>query len=318
VTATPMDNCNGLERAYLNSSRHSPRRKWAVLAGLALTFVALSGCMRGGPERQGGPAGREGPGRRRQSLALTPAQELSLGRQAYDEVIGKAKREGKLLPPGHPDVKKVLRVGARIREAAMIEPLQREINLSVRNYEFVWMFNVIDDPQVNAFCLPAGYVAVYTGLLRVVQTDDELAAVLGHEVGHALAHHASERLARTGKFNRALEAVGGAMGTMDSPTRKRLIGLLAGGAVLYTKSYDRQQESEADHIGIFLMTFAHYDPDQAVGFWQKMRQMSAGRPQPPAILSTHPSDAQRIQQIQKWVPYAKAALQAYRSGNIVK
>jgi predicted Zn-dependent protease len=155
-------------------------------------------------------------------------------------------------------------------------------------------------------------------LLGVAQSDDELAAVLGHEVAHALAHHSSERLARAGMFNRALEAVGGSMGNMDPQKRKKLIGLLAGGAELYTKSYDRKQESEADHIGVFLMTFARYDPDQAVRFWQKMRQLSAGRAQPPAILSTHPSDAQRIQALQKWVPFAKAALQAYKAGKVVR
>src|SRR5262249_60901465 len=91
---------------------------------------------------------------------------------------------------------RVLRVGERIARTVNIDPLMREINLNVKDYRFEWEFNVLEEKHVNAFCLPGGKVAVYTGLLHVVQNDDQLAAVLGHEIAHALAHHASERLAR--------------------------------------------------------------------------------------------------------------------------
>src|SRR5262249_31150449 len=140
------------------------------------------------------------------------------------------------------------------------EPLQWEINLDVKRYRFEWEFNVIDDPQINAFCLPAGKVAVFTGLLRVADTDDELATVLGHEVAHALAHHASERLARAQMFEQAVKVATGALGLdkMNPRDREKLIGLLGGGAGLASRAYDRAQESEADHIGLFLMTFAGY------------------------------------------------------------
>jgi predicted Zn-dependent protease len=115
---------------------------------------------------------------------------------------------------------------------------------------------------------------------------------------------------------RAAEAANGALGRMAPGERRFLIGLLAGGAELNSLKYDRQQESEADHIGLFLMTFAGYDPDQALAFWQRMERVSAERGHPPAILSTHPSDAQRIAQMKKWIPEAKAAKRAYDEGRI--
>jgi predicted Zn-dependent protease len=115
---------------------------------------------------------------------------------------------------------------------------------------------------------------------------------------------------------RAIEAATGGLGRMSPGERRFLIGLLAGGAELNSLKYDRQQESEADHIGLFLMTFAGYDPDQALAFWQRMERLSAERGHPPAILSNHPSDAQRIAQIRKWIPQAKAALRAYEEGRV--
>jgi predicted Zn-dependent protease len=268
------------------------------------------------PTGQGGQGGHEGPGHRRQQLKLTPAQELSLGRQAYQEVLDKARADGTLLPQSDPRVQRVQRVGARIKKAAYIEPLQREINYDIKNYYYDWKFNVIKSNQANAFCLPACEVVVYTGLLKLADNDDELAAVLGHEVAHALAHHASERLAREGMFENALEVVGGhAMRKMDPRQRKRLIDMLGGPMSLFTRSYDRAQESEADHIGLFLMTFAGYDPDQAIRFWEKMQQEPQGR-EPPEILSTHPSTNHRIYELKRWLPQARAALEAYRTGNI--
>src|SRR5262249_32156095 len=144
-----------------------------------------------------------------------------LGQQAYAEVLAKARQAGRLLLPDRPDVHRVRRVGERIARAAAIEPLQREINLNLKGYRFDWAFNVIQDQQANAFCLPGGKIAVYTGLLRILppgpegEGDAQLATVMSHEVAHALAHHASERIAREQMQRRALEAASGAFGGMS-------------------------------------------------------------------------------------------------------
>jgi predicted Zn-dependent protease len=228
----------------------------------------------------------QGPGRRPQPLALSPKQELALGRKAYRELLEQAK--GRVLPADSAEAKRVRQVMDRITKAAAIEPLQREMNLRVKGYRFEWEIHIIRDRQVNAFCLPGGKVAVYTGLLRVARRDDQLAAVLAHEIAHALAHHASERVARE-------------KGGWEGFFRR--------------KAYDRGQEAEADHIGVFLMTFAGYDPKQAVRFWDKMGQ-ARGRGRLPEILSDHPSDAHRIRMLRRWVPYALAAKRAYGKGDI--
>jgi predicted Zn-dependent protease len=229
-----------------------------------------------------GPRG-EGPGHREQPLALTPAEELQVGREAYQKVLEHAP----VLKHG-PDVDRVRRVSERIAAAAQIEPLQREINLRLADYSFEWEYNVLKQDQVNAFCLPGGKIVVLTGLMRTVKNDDQLAAVIAHEVAHALAHHASERVAR-----------------------ERTVG-----HGLLSLSYNRSQETEADHIGIFLMTFAGYDPQQAVVLWQEM--MRAGRDQVhlPEFLSDHPNDARRMEQLQAWVGPAKAAKKAFDEGRI--
>jgi metalloendopeptidase OMA1, mitochondrial len=238
-----------------------------------------------------GPAGRgEGPGHRPQSLALSPQQELELGRQAYREVLSNPREYGNVVPADRPECQRVRAVAQGIIHAAGIEPLQREINLR-KGYRFEWEINVLDKPQVNAFCLPGGKMVVFEGIIRVAQNDSQLATVISHEMAHALAHHASERVARK-EMNR------GGLG------------------VIWSKAYDRQEESEADHIGLFLMTFAGYDPEEAVRFWERMQQAAGGQQRLPEILSDHPSDARRIQDMKNWIPKARAAKQAFDEGRI--
>jgi predicted Zn-dependent protease len=248
-----------------------------------LSLPFLIGCDLSLPEEQGG----EGPGHRSQHLGLLPDQELAVGQQAYRQVL--SENRGKILPADDPRVRRVRAIAVKIVRAAGIEPLQREINLHVKGYRFEWEANVIEDQRVNAFCLPGGKIAVYSAILRVSQNDDQLATVLSHEIAHALAHHSNERVTReqSGQVNVFLE-----------------------------KKFDRQQESEADHIGIFLMTFAGYNPEEAVRFWQRMRQISQGR-EIPEFLSDHPSDERRIHDIEHWVPRAESAKRQFDKGNVV-
>lgn len=231
----------------------------------------------------------EGPGHRQQELALSPQQELELGRQAYRQVLTEPRKYGRLVPPDRPECQRVRGVAESIIHASEIEPLQREMNLR-KGYLYEWRVNVFDKDDINAFCLPGGKMVVFRGLLRVVQNNDQIATVLAHEIAHALAHHSSERVARD-EMNH---------------------GMLGG---IWSKSFERSQEAEADHIGLFLMTFAGYNPDEAVRFWERMEQ-AGGRQGIPEILSDHPSDAHRIQNIRAWIPKARAAKQAFDEGRI--
>src|SRR5512140_3205905 len=239
------------------SSTVGPQRLFLVILVLAAS-LSIVGCQQEG----------EGPGHREQPLALTPQEEWQLGRQAYDEILRNAE-----VLTGGPEVDQVYRVSRRVAQALRIEPLQQEINLHLSGYRFDWQYSVIASDQINAFCLPGGKIGVFTGLLKVVRNDDQLAAVIAHEIAHALAHHTSERNARA-------------------------------------------QESEADHIGLFLMTFAGYDPDEAVVFWKEMQAVAERGARPPEILSDDPSDARRIRQLEAWVPMVKAAKRAYDEGRI--
>jgi len=229
----------------------------------------------------------EGPGHRPQPLALSAEQELELGRRAYAQVL--TKYRGQILPADRAEVKRVRQVAARIVRAAGIRPLQREINLHLQGYRFEWEVQVIESEQINAFSLPGGKIAIFTGILPVAQDNDQLATVLSHEIAHVLAHHASERVARE---------------------QSGVAGLLR------RRAYDQMQESEADRIGVFLMTFAGYEPEEAVRFWQRMRRISENRGRLPELLSDHPSDAQRIHDLQTWVPRARAAKRAFDQGRI--
>src|SRR5437868_8274327 len=259
----------------------SARNIHAVLVfGILAGIVPATGCSLEGTENG------EGPGHRPQPLALPPDKELELGREAYRSVLNEAR--GRIVPADDAEARRCRHVAGRIVRAAGIEPLQREINLRLRGYHFEWALNVIESRQINAFCLPVGKIIVFTGILEVTRGDDQLATMLSHAIAHALAHHASERVARE---------------------HSGVAGLLQ------RRAYDRAQESEADHIGLFLMTFAGYDPHAAIGFWELMsRRGSSG--QIPEILSDHPSDARRIRDLQSWIPRALAAKQAFDEGRI--
>jgi metalloendopeptidase OMA1, mitochondrial len=263
-------------------SRRSEWRRVAVVLCLVCCLATLVACGGMVPQPPEGGEG-EGPGHRPQRLALSPQQELRLGEQAYAEVL--QKYHDRIVRTGK-EAEAIKEVGERIVRAAEIKPLQKEINLHFDERYMRWEFTLIDDRQVNAFCLPGGKVVVFTGLFQIVRNKDELAAVMGHEIGHALAHHTSERIYRNPGHG--------------------LSGL----------AFERAQEAEADHIGLFLMTFAGYRPEACIELWEDMGRR--GGKQAPEILSDHPSDARRIAQMKEWVPHAEAALRAYKEGRIAQ
>ncbi len=228
---------------------------------------------------------------RSQLIIVSDAEERQMGLSAYQDVLKKAK-----LSKDAKQIEGVERVGRRIAQAA-----ERQFHVG-----YDWSFSVIDDDkQVNAFCLPGGKVAVYTGILPVAGDDASLATVMAHEVAHAIARHGAERMT-TGLLTQA----GGqilAAGLGSPEAVQAAYGLGANLGVLLP--FDRRQESEADHIGLILMARSGYDPHAALGFWQRMAKLGSEKGQPPEFLSTHPADERRIEQIRGWLP---EAMEVYR------
>jgi predicted Zn-dependent protease len=224
---------------------------------------------------------------RSQLLLLSESEEVQMGIQSYQEVLRKARVSTN---PVQNDM--VKRVGTRIA-AATGRP-----NLP-------WEFKVIEDKQANAFCLPGGKVAVYTGILPITRDEAGLAAVVGHEVAHAIARHGAERLSQDLLVKVGLAGTMAALSNRDPQTVKNVSAALgAGAAVGLLLPWSRSQESEADHLGLIYMAKAGYDPHAARDLWARMAQASKGRGRPPEFLSTHPSEASRIQQIEAWLPEA--------------
>jgi metalloendopeptidase OMA1, mitochondrial len=182
----------------------------------------------------------------------------------------------------------------------------QRIAAAAKKPDFKWEFTVIDEPKtINAFCLPGGKVAVYTGLLPVTKDDNGLAVVMSHEVAHALARHGQERMSEQMLVGLG-ESAAAIAGIIKTPQGMQAVEAAYG--IGRGLPHSRSQESEADHIGLILMAEAGYDPRGAVPFWERMRQAS-GDGKPPEFLSTHPSDETRIKRIQEQLP---EALQHYK------
>jgi predicted Zn-dependent protease len=166
-------------------------------------------------------------------------------------------------------------------------------------YNYNWEFNLVESKDINAWCMPGGKVAVYTGILPVTKTDAGLATVMGHEIAHAIAAHSSERASQMA----AAQLGGGVLGaaTGGSEAIAQLYGI---GGQLALLKYSRNQESEADRLGLIFMAMAGYNPSSAIDFWERMASAKQAGGAPPEFLSTHPSDETRIRKIQKDLPEA--------------
>ena len=192
------------------------------------------------------------------------------------------------------------RVGRRIAAAAS-EDLP----------EAQWEFVLFEDEQANAFCLPGGKIGVFTGILPITQNEAGLAAVLGHEVAHASAHHGAERMSQALAAQTGQQFVGAAFSAAD-PMVQQLAALAypVVAQVGVMLPYGRKQELEADHIGLIYMARAGYDPEEAIRFWERFSKFNEGRGGGgPAFLRTHPVDTDRIQQLRELMPKAKAEMQ---------
>jgi predicted Zn-dependent protease len=208
------------------------------------------------------------------------------------------------------EIEPVKRVANRIIEAA------KRSKYAQMAQQFQWEVTVIkDDKTMNAFALPGGKIAVYTGIFPVAKTEAGLAAVMGHEVVHALARHGAERMSQGQLTNAALQVAGAAIGASGSSpllSQAVMAALGAGAQVGVLLPFSRSHESEADYVGILLAADAGYDPREAVHLWERMEQLSGGGG-PAEFLSTHPGHNTRIQQLKKWMPEALAIYQTRAS-----
>jgi predicted Zn-dependent protease len=229
---------------------------------------------------------------RSQLILLPEGAEMQMGLDTYRQILSQSRVSNDPTLTAQ-----VTRVGQRIAEAT-------------GRTDYRWEFTVIDDKQVNAFCLPGGKVGVYTGILPLTQDDAGLAAVLGHEVAHAVARHGGERVSQGLLVQTGLAATQAALARNDPRTMRSVAALLGAGATVgLILPWSRAQESEADHLGLVYMAKAGYHPQAARDLWVRMADAGRGKERPPEILSTHPAPSTRIRQIEAWIP---EALQYYR------
>lgn len=235
---------------------------------------------------------------RKQLLLVSDQEVLSASLTQYSDYMKTAKKS-----TSSKDAGMVTRVGKKI--AAATETYLRQNGLESEIKNFAWEFNLVKDDQVNAFCMPGGKIVVYEGLMDLVSSDDELAVVVGHEVAHAVAKHSNERMSQ-----QIVAQYGGAILNAAVSNKSTAVQQVAGTVYGLGAQYgvmlpfSRKHETEADYMGLVLMTMAGYNPDVAVGFWQKMSAGSSGKV--PEFMSTHPSDATRIADIEKALPSIKA------------
>ena len=233
---------------------------------------------------------------RKQLNLVSAGEETQLGMKSFDQL----KQETKISHDPAANAM-VQRVGKRIATVA---------NKDMPDAQ--WEFVVFDSPEANAFCLPGGKVGVYTGILPITKDDAGLATVIGHEVGHAVAHHGAERMSEAMVMQGGGQLLGAGMSAAD-PTWQQaaMLAYGAGTKVGRELPHSRAQESEADRIGLMYMARAGYDPKEALEFWQRFsdynKQHGGGNDSwVSKFLSTHPVDAERIAQLQKLLPEAEA------------
>ena len=234
---------------------------------------------------------------RQQSLMVSDGDVLSLSTQQYNEFMKTAK-----LSTNAANTAMVKRVGQNLATAVTNYLNANGMGSDVQNFK--WTFNLIQNKEANAWCMPGGLICVYEGILPLTQDEPSLAIVLGHEIAHAVARHSAEQMSTQIKQQYGMQigaAVLGGIG-VGSSTSSIIQAIAAQGFNFKNLSYSRSHESEADHMGLIFAAMAGYDPQVAVGFWQRMA--AASNNQRSEFFSDHPSDATRIKQIQGWMPEA--------------
>ena len=233
----------------------------------------------------------------RRQLSLVPESEvISLSLTEYDKFIKSNK-----LSTDKNKMALVKRVGERISKA--VEAYMTQAGLSQNLDGYKWEFNLVEDQTVNAWCMSGGKVVVYTGLLPLTLSESGLATVLGHEISHAVARHGSERMSSQMLLQLGSTALSSAMATKPAETRNIVMTAFGiGTQVGVVLPFSRDNEYEADYMGLIFMAMAGYDPNESIPFWERMSKQ--GGQKPPEFLSTHPVDANRIARLKEKMPDA--------------
>ncbi|MCB0354317.1 MAG: M48 family metallopeptidase [Bdellovibrionales bacterium] len=224
---------------------------------------------------------------RTQLIDMSPETEIALGLQSYRQVLAQSD------------------VVAEGKEVQLVNDVTARLVPAVREAQYAWEVHLIRSDEANAFALPGGKIAVFSGLLPIVQNEDGLACVLGHEISHVVARHGAERMAHQRLAQFAGMAVSMSVSDMDPQTRQIVYGAFGLGSQFgVLLPFSRKHESEADYLGLIYMARACFDPHEAPLVWERMAQHSHGRA-PLEYLSTHPSPETRIEQFREWMPEAE-------------
>jgi Zn-dependent protease with chaperone function len=267
---------------YARASAWMPRRGFLAVAGAAAATPALAQVDVGGPSRARG---------------LVPAEEIeAASQQQYSEMLAKARQQGALAPDNHPQLQRIRYISSRL--------IPQSLRWNDRAKSWRWEVNLLGSKQINAFCMPGGKIAIYTGILDQLQlTDDEAAMVIGHEIAHAVREHARARIAKQAGTG-ALLSLGAQLFGLGQ------LGDVAAniGTQLLTLRFSREDEIESDLIGLEMGARAAYQPEASISLWEKMGKASGGE-QGPGFLSTHPTGPDRLARLRDNVPKVRGLYQ---------
>jgi predicted Zn-dependent protease len=251
---------------------------------------------------------------RKQLIDTSPQQEAALGLQSYQEILSQSQ-----VVTSGPLPQQVREIAQRLIAAApKVEKYyaeQKNIPAETDWSSYQWDVNVLKSDEVNAFCLPGGKIAVYTGIVPVAKNSDGLAVIMGHEIAHALLRHGGERMAQQKLVQLGTMAAGMSVSDMDPQQQQMVMAALGAGAQYgMLLPFSRSHESEADHVGLLLAAAACYNPEEAPKLWERMGALA--KQKPPEFMSTHPADATRITQLNAWMPEADSVRQHFCGGAV--
>jgi predicted Zn-dependent protease len=245
---------------------------------------------------------------RTQLIDTSIEEEAQLGLQAWQQTLAESElvRDGPLPAQVQGIARRLVEVGPAVEQQLA---RTQGVPATTRWDGFEWEVGVIESSEVNAFCLPGGKIAVYTGIIPVARNEHALAAIMGHEIAHALLRHGAERMAQQKLVQIGQMAASVSIGEMDPRQQQMVMAALGAGARYgLMLPFSRDHESEADRVGLMLTAAACYDPREAIGLWERMAEAGGGAP--PEFMSTHPSSGTRIQQLEAWMPEALALREA--------